>query len=105
MVGFGRQDMADWGCDVAAGFGRQDVAEFRGQDVSRNVEENRGTDVEQGHHVGYHVGNLCSEWNRGKKCRYGIKCKWQHRCSKLLNDGTICKNQWHTEKEHCQTRE
>ena len=72
---------------------------FGGQAVWRNVEENRGDDVELGYSVGYHVGNLCSDWN-WKKCRFGIKCKWQHRCSKMLQDGIICKDQWHTEKQH-----
>jgi len=72
---------------------------FGGQAVGRNVEENRD-DVELGYSVGYHhVGNLCSDWN-WSKCRFGIKCKWQHRCSKMMQDGFICKDQWHTERQH-----
>jgi len=72
---------------------------FGGQAGRRNFEENRGDDVELGYPVGYHVGNLCSGWNWGK-CKFGIKCKWQHRCSKMMPDGVICKDQWHTERQH-----
>jgi len=75
------------------------LAGFGGQAVRRNFEEMRGDDVELGYPVGYHVGNLCSGWNWGK-CKFGIKCKWQHRCSKMMPDGVICKDQWHTERQH-----
>jgi len=79
--------------DAAAGLGRQVV----GQTTA--VEETTGADVELGHSVGYQVGNLCSDWN-WDNCRFGIRCKFEHRCSKRLQDGTVCEDQWHRAKNH-----
>ena len=63
------------------------------------VEKTGRADVELGHFVDYQVGNLCSNWI-WDNCRFGIRCKFQHRCSKVLPDGTICEDQWHRAKNH-----
>ena len=73
--------------DAGAGLGRQVVG------------QTKAVENELGHFVSNQVGNLCPDWN-WDNCRFGIKCKWQHRCSKMLQDGIICKDQWHTEKQH-----
>ena len=69
--------------DAGAGLGRQVVGQ------TKAVEKTR---VEV-------CGNICADWN-WHWCRYGIKCKWEHKCSKSLQDGTICKDKWHKAMDH-----
>jgi len=75
------------------------VRQIVGQTTAVEETTTRGADVELGHSVGYHVGNLCSNWN-WDNCRFGIRCNFQHRCSKRLQDRTICESQWHRAKNH-----
>ena len=66
--------------------------------IQRDAEE-RGAVGGRDHFAGRHVGNLCSSWNKDY-CRFGQRCRYEHRCSRKLQDGTICESSLHTEKNH-----
>ena len=35
-------------------------------------------------------GEFCRDWNNNSKCTYGNKCKYQHKCDKVLPGGGFC---------------
>ena len=86
-----------------SGFSEEGLAGLRGQAdsstaVQRDAEE-RGADSVRGHFVNQHVGNTCSSWNWGY-CRFGQMCRYEHRCSRKLQNGYICESTFHNEKNH-----
>ena len=63
----------------------------------RNAEERSGRNAEE--RGAFDGREICMNWNL-RHCRFGEGCWHQHRCSKRLKDGTICKSSRHKEMSH-----